>query len=344
MSLSKQQQIVFGAAGGAFVLALCGLGYFLYNSNANRVQADENLTNAYATFKQYYEAKVFPSKKSIDSVKTNANNFAVWYDAAYQLASQGDKVFAEETPPIFKQRLQSEVRRMRDYAGNTPDGKIASASFLFGFEQYLGESGILPDTADVPQLAIQLDSISNIVDLFAEAGVLGISKVERLTALPSANKSVKKEDDNRPRRSVKNKKDAAEEAPAYTVQRYGFSIMVRPQSFVNMLNDLTAAQRFVVIEKFSFRQSADTIVNKLTAESDAKEKKSGAGRRGRRNFIPAAKEETKPEVKGDDRLVVDPELDAPIQVELTLAVYDFGRANQVAAPVADAAETKKEVK
>ncbi len=327
MSLSKQQKVIFGASGGVFALAFCGLGYLLYDSNVKRTEAEENLTSAYATFKQYYDAKVFPSKKSIDSVKTNALSFTTWYDSAYQLAASGDKVFADETPPIFKQRLQGEVRRMRDYAGNTPEGKIAVASFLFGFEQYLGESGVLPDVADVPQLAIQLDSISTIVDLFADAGVLEVQKVERLTALPSAQKKEKQE----PSRSARGnkKKDAEEQTPLYTKQQYAFTIMVRPQSLVNMLNDLTGNKRFIVVENLSFKQSADTIVNKLTSDAEAKSGKPGARRSRRGNIfaqLAEQKEEKKPEVKGDNRLVVDPELDAPIQVELKLAVYDFGQA------------------
>ncbi len=328
MSLSKQQKIIFGTSGGVFALAFCGLGYLLYDSNTARVQADENLTSSYATFKQYYEAKVFPSKKSIDSVKTNATSFTAWYDSAYQLASEGDKVFAEETPPIFKQRLQSEVRRMREHSGNTSDGKIAASTFLFGFEQYLGESGVLPDVADVPQLAVQLDSISTIVDLFAEAGILEVQKVERLTALPSAKKTAKKED----ARGARGKKNAEEQAPAYTKQQYAFTVMARPQSLVNALNDLTGNKRFIVVEDISFKQSADSIVNKLTANADAKSGKPGV-RRSRRGSMFAQmaekKEEKKPEPKGDDLLVIDPELDAPIQVELKIAVYDFGRAKSV---------------
>ena len=55
--------------------------------------------------------------------------------------------------------------------------------------------------------------------------------------------------------------------------------------------------------------------------------------------------------KKEDRLVVDPELDAPVQIDMTVTVCDFGRAE----PAADAgkgegdkaakpAETKKEAK
>ena len=111
---------------------------------------------------------------------------------------------------------------------------------------------------------------------------------------------------------------------------------------------MTSDIRFTVVSKFAFRQAADMIVDKLNAAEAALAKKDApvAGRRRRRR---SAADEPPPEetVKKDDRLVVDPELDAPVLVDMTVTVYDFGKAEVSAAgkaaePVAQA--SGKEVK
>ena len=65
---------------------------------------------------------------------------------------------AAEEPSVFKQRLQAEVRRMGELPGGV-NGRIATPGCLFGFEQYLGENGILPPSAEVPRLSEQLAAI-----------------------------------------------------------------------------------------------------------------------------------------------------------------------------------------
>ena len=105
MSLSKQQKLgVIGA--GVFVLCAGGLGFGAYLAWSGRCEAEEKLEAAVGGFRSHYEAAVFPSKRSLDSVLSNKVSYTDWHASALALAARGDRKFPVELPPIFKQRLQ----------------------------------------------------------------------------------------------------------------------------------------------------------------------------------------------------------------------------------------------
>ena len=217
MSLSKQQKLgVIGA--GVFVLCAGGLGFGAYLAWSGRCEAEEELEAAVGGFRSHYEAAVFPSKRSLDSVVSNKVSYTDWHASALALAARGDRKFPVELPPIFKQRLQREVRRMAALAGGV-EGKIAAPAFLFGFEQYLGEGGVLPQEQDVPRLTVQLDTITQVVDMFAEVGVLEVKAIQRIE-----QKAAAEEEDDGARRPAKAKKGAGKEAdaPQETCLAYAF--------------------------------------------------------------------------------------------------------------------------
>ncbi len=330
MSLSKQQLLgVIGA--GAFVLGAGGLGFLVYSAWSERGEAEENLQSAAGGFQAHYNAPVFPSRKSLDSVTSNKTAYAVWLAEAQTLAAKGDKVFSAETPPIFKQRLQREVRRMAALPGGV-EGKIAADNFLFGFEQYLGEGGVLPKDADVPRLAQQLDAITQVTDLLAEVGVLEIKSIRRVEP------KVADADEDRGSRKKAKKAEKDEDAPKVTTLEYAFEFTTHPAALVEALNHLTACPRFITVKNLAFRETSDMIVERLNAVEAAKDQKTShrTTRRGRGRGA-----QTAPTAPAEiDPLVVDPELDAPLLVSFTLEVRDFGRgvapapAAEVAAPVA----------
>lgn len=330
MSLSKQQML--GAIGaGVFVLCAGGLGFGVYMAWDGRCEAEEELESVSGKFKGHYSAPVFPSKVSLDSVKSNLTSYTAWYETAAALAARGDRRFADETPPIFKQRLQGEVRRMLALEGGV-EGRIADPGFLFGFEQYLGEGGVLPKSEDVPRLAVQLDTIATVVDIFAEAGILELKAVKRI------EEKAKSDEDEEPR-AKRGKKGADEgEAPQETCLKYAFEFTTRPAALVASLNRLTSIDRFMTVKNLSFRQTADVIVEHLNAAENAETQKASgkAGSGGRRGRRGAAAETSRAGAGEVDPLVVDPELDAPILVSFTLEVRDFGRAK----PTAPSAEEK----
>ena len=164
MAMSKGKMLA-GVAGGIFVVAAGVLGYLLYDAYATRVETEQELEDEISAFRRYNNAPVFPSRKSIAAVASNRADYAAWLGVANAFAARGDKSFPkDETPASFKQRLSEEVRRLASLPGGV-DGHLAASGFLFGFEKYLGESAVLPDSADVPRLAVQLDTIARFADI-----------------------------------------------------------------------------------------------------------------------------------------------------------------------------------
>ena len=343
MSMTKQQ-MVGAVCGGVFVLCAGAMGWFLYDAATQRAEAEEQLVNERDAFTRFNDSAVFPSKKSIADVKSNETSYAEWHAAALALAARGDRpVVVPEEPSVFKQRLQAEVKRLSELPGSV-GGKICANGFFFGFEQYLGESGVLPQAADVPRLTVQLDTISRVVDMFAEAGVCEVKSIQRIEAKAD-------EDEDAPRAKKKGAKKATDEdaGPKMTCLEYGLEFTVRPSAFVKVFNGLTADTRFCVVRNVSFKQSSDTIIDRLAAvEAAAAQAASAsqAGARRRRRGASAQQDDAqkKPEEKKIDRLVSDPETDAPVQVSLTLAVYDFGMGAQTKPTAEEPVPEKKEEK
>ena len=70
MNPDKVKKIGFGAL-GVWVLLAGGLGYLAYDAASTRAEADEKLEEENNAFRRFNEAPVFPSKGSIESVKSN---------------------------------------------------------------------------------------------------------------------------------------------------------------------------------------------------------------------------------------------------------------------------------
>jgi len=335
MALTKQQTM--GAVGGGvFVLCAGVLGWLLYSAWSERSEAENGLADETETFMNYNREAVFPSKGAIATVNSNKASYAQWCSNAVAFAARGDRAFAAKNGSDFKDEMVKVVNRLAGLRGGA-NGKIVLAGSVeanFGFEEYLGDNGKIPDDADVPRLAVQLDTIREAVEFFAEAGVLQVTAVRRV-----APKVEDPEDD----RGSKKKKKAAEavqdeDAAKRTCLEYVFEVMTRPAGFVAMLNRFTSATRFYVVKDLEFKESADMILDRIAAAENAaaqlkKASEPAGGRRRRRGGLEAAAET--PVAKKMDRVIVDPELDAPLSVKFTLAVHDFGCGNVAAEPAAD---------
>ena len=332
MSLSKMQIVSIASISG-FVLASGALGWFLYDSYTTRSEQEEELEAQTASFQRLNDAPVFPSKKTIAEAKTNQLALAEWRDAARAFAARGDKKLADETPPIFKQRLADAVRKMRALPGSV-GGKIAGPSFQFGFDAYLGEGGVLPDVKDVPRLAAQLDVIKHVVVTFYKAGVLEVKEVTRIDPPPQDESQAK---GNKKKRVVKKDKEA--EGPKPVCLEFGLVFMARPDAVVKTLNAFSSDSRFLVVKNFALKTPVDDIVSRMDAAEQAAAAAASAaasgGRRRRRGLsvdhAPAAAEN--PEVQ-IGALIADPEFGSPAQVEITLAAWDFGTGGAANVPAA----------
>ena len=281
---------------GLWVVLAGGLGYMAYDASSSRTEAEATLEEENSAFNRFNSAPVFPSAPSIASVKSNEMSLSIWYDTAFSLAQRGDKEIPLETPPVFKQRLQSTVRRLQSLNGEV-SGKLSQPTFYFGFDKFLGEADALPQSADIPVLAAQLDFIESFAEMLAEAGVMEVKSLVCVPQNPEDTECARHLD-------------------------YKITFASRPAGIVKAINALAASTRFVSIDGFSFRETGDSITPRLA--SDGKKDEASGGRRGRRGRRGAAVEEEKlDDSRKENRVVTNPSANAVFDVSMTVKVYDF---------------------
>ena len=281
---------------GLWVVLAGGLGYMAYDASSSRTEAEATLEEENSAFNRFNSAPVFPSVPSIASVKSNEMSLSIWYDTAFSLAQRGDKEIPLETPPVFKQRLQSTVRRLQSLNGEV-SGKLSQPTFYFGFDKFLGEADALPQSAEIPVLAAQLDFIESFAEMLAEAGVMEVKSLVCVPQNPEDTECARHLD-------------------------YKVTFASRPAGIVKAINALAASTRFVSIDGFSFRETGDSITPRLA--SDGKKDEASGGRRGRRGRRGAAVEEEKvDDSRKENRVVTNPSANAVFDVSMTVKVYDF---------------------
>ena len=297
---------------GVWVLLAGVLGYTAYDASSVRAEAEETLQSENDAFNRFYNAPVFPSAASIASVKSNEMAWSIWYDTAFSLAGRGDKDMPVETPPVFKQRLQTTVRRLQSLNGEVA-GKLSQPTFYFGFEKFLGETDALPQADEIPLLATQLDFIESFAELLAESGVMEVKSLVRVPQNPDDEECARHLD-------------------------YKVTFAARPSGIVKAVNALANSIRFTAVTGFSFRETADSISPRLA--SDGKKEESAGGRRGRRGRrgAPVEEEPKVDESRKENRVVTDPSANAVFEVSMTVKVYDFR------APPENADKSKKKKK
>lgn len=281
---------------GLWVVLAGGLGYLAYDASSSRTEAEATLDEENSAFNRFNNAPVFPSATSIASVKSNEMAWSIWYDTAFSLAHRGDKDIPLETPPVFKQRLQSTVRRLQALNGEV-SGKLSQPTFYFGFDKFLGETDALPQSAEIPVLAAQLDFIEGFAEMLAEAGVMEVKSLVCVPQNPEDTECARHLD-------------------------YKVTFASRPAGIVRTINALATSTRFVSIDGFSFKETGDSITPRLS--SDGKKDEASGGRRGRRGRRGAAVEEEKvDDSRKENRVVTDPSANAVFDVSMTVKVYDF---------------------
>jgi hypothetical protein len=197
---------------------------------------------------------------------------------------------------VFKQRLQSTVRRLQSLNGEV-SGKLSQPTFYFGFDKFLGEADALPQSAEIPVLAAQLDFIESFAEMLAEAGVMEVKSLVCVPQNPEDTECARHLD-------------------------YKVTFASRPAGIVKTINALAASTRFVSIDGFSFRETGDSITPRLA--SDGKKDEASGGRRGRRGRRGAAVEEEKvDDSRKENRVVTNPSANAVFDVSMTVKVYDF---------------------
>ena len=346
MSMTKQQKI-YACLGGAVGVCALALGWFLYSAYADYQAAlegdEEEGTEGLIAAKEknnkfYTQSKPFPSSDSIKQIQSNKTVYAEWINRATVMAARGDC----PPPPsdldgtVFKQNLFEQVTRMQKYPGGV-NGRICSDKFLFGFDQYLGEAGKTPEQLELMKLYAQFVTITNVVDLFRESGVLEIRKIERV----EVQEDVENANARGGQRNRDGKGKAGQNAAALEPKYFDFNLeyVVRASSFVKVLNGLAKSQRFYVVSNLSFEQEGESLKARLDRIESASSGGNSSSRDHRRGRGRDRSQENREEIASG--IVTNPET-TPILVRMKLSAYDFGKSK--AQVEAAATSSKKEGK
>jgi len=324
MNMSKNQ-IVMCAIGGVTLVAAGVLGYLAFDSYSAKGEAVEEREAAVSSVQRLLRADVSPVKESELAYRKNSDTLAGWTEAALATAAVGDKaVKADVNPAAFKQKLVDEARALSELPGGV-DGKIMKDVSAFGFPEFVSGDK-LPEQAMLPQLQRQWGDVCYVVEKLQSCGVVEVVKI---APAAQASQAAQPQKEEKPKKGKKKQKNAEEEKPAYTVEKYDVQFRAKPAAFVKAVNVLATCDRFVVVDSMSFAREGDMIAAALgegpKTQSAAASQPSG---RRRRRSQSAEQEQQAAEEQGAEKtgVATDPEKESPFLVTMEVSTYDFGSA------------------
>ena len=333
MNLSKNQ-IVMLAIGGVALVASAVLGYFAFSAYSAKSEATESAQSDSSAVRALLGAAISPDAASIAAVKKNSDALAGWTEAALSTASAGDRLIDPDlNEAACKQKLVDEARMLSALPGGV-EGKIMKDVSAFGFPDFVSGDK-LPEKAELPRLQRLWGDVCTLVKTLSDCGVIEVVHVGPTVLKQQAQATAEPKKDAKRTRN-RRKKDAEEEKPAYTEEKYAIDFRAKPAALVRVVNALATSQRFFVVETLDFAREGDMIAKAL-GEGDkrgAAEQQSTRPRRKRRGEQAGFGEEKAADgaEESDNGIVNDPEKEEPFLVHAVVATYDFGLA---AKPVSD---------
>ena len=350
MNLSKNQIVMLSIGGAALVVAAV-LGYFAFSAYSAKSEAAEAAQSDSSAVRALLGAAISPDATSIAAVKKNSDALAGWTEAALSTASAGDRLIDPDlNEAACKQKLVDEARALSGLPGGV-DGKIMKDVSAFGFPDFVSGDK-LPEKAELPRLQRLWGDVCTLVKTLSDCGVIEVVHVGPTVLKPQAQATAEPKKDTKTNRRQRKRKDAEEEKPAYTEEKYTIDFRAKPAALVKVVNALATSQRFFVVETLDFAREGD-MIGKALGEGDnkrgASEQQSSRPRRRRRGDQTGFGEEKPADgaEESNNGIVNDPEKEEPFLVHAVVSTYDFGLA---AKPVADgsaepaAAEGVKEEK
>ena len=350
MNMSKNQ-IVMCAIGGVTLVAAGVLGYLAFDAYSAKGEAVEERESAASSVQRLLRADVSPVKESELAYRKNSDTLAGWTEAALATAAVGDKaVKADVNPAAFKQKLVDEARALSELPGGV-DGKIMKDVSAFGFPEFVSGDK-LPTKDQLPRLQRQWGDVCTLVKTLSDCGVVEVVRIEPgAAAKQQAQASAEPKKDAKKSKKRKKGKDAEDEKPAYTEEKYAIDFRAKPAALVKAVNALAASQRFIVVESLDFVREGD-MIGKALGEGDKKgaadQQASSRPRRRRRGAeqpefgADAATPDASAEA--DNGIVNDPDKEEPFLVKAIVLTYDFGSAAQASGGETAGAEDAKENK
>ena len=324
MNMSKNQ-IVMCAIGGVTLVAAGVLGYLAFDSYSAKGEAVEEREAAVSSVQRLLRADVSPVKESELAYRKNSDTLAGWTEAALATAAVGDKaVKADVNPAAFKQKLVDEARALSELPGGA-DGKIMKDVSAFGFPEFISGDK-LPEQAMLPQLQRQWGDVCYVAEKLQSCGVVEIVKI---APAAQASQAAQPQKDEKPKKGKKKQKNAEEEKPAYTVEKYDVQFRAKPAAFVKAVNILATCDRFIVVDSMTFAREEDMIAAAL---GEGAKTQSAApqpsGRRRRRSHAAEQEQQSEEQAAEKTGVATDPEKESPFLVTMVVSTYDFGSAKK----------------
>ncbi|MBQ3747272.1 MAG: Amuc_1100 family pilus-like protein [Kiritimatiellae bacterium] len=346
MNISKNQ-IVMLSIGGVSLVVLAVLGYLAFDAYSAKSEATESSESNAAAVRSLLGAAISPDPASVAAVNKNRDALAGWTEAAVSTVAAGDRVIAADVnEAAFKQKLVDEARTLSNLPGGV-DGKIMKDVSAFGFPDLVAGDK-LPEKAELPRLQRLWGDVCTFVKTLSDCGVIEVVRIEPgIAKQPQAAAEPKDAKRSRNRR----RKDAEEEKPAYTDEKYVVEFRARPAALVKAVNALATCERFIVVETLDFSREGDMIGKALgegSKRSSDAEQQSSRPRRRRRGAAEAefGADAAEQNIAADagKSVVNDPAKEDQFLVRAIITTYDFGSAAKVAADEAAPASVAEDGK
>lgn len=327
--INRQKGIIIGV-GVVLGVACLGISILFVKAFSTSREAAQQRDSAYEQLKSLYQAKVFPKDENIRRIKDDQKELEAWESNVSNFLAKASIRADDLTPVRFKQALQKTVQTLASKKSPLLLKSYVVEGFKFGFDRYLGDSDSLPQTADVPKLAQQLQIIQSVVTELYEANITKLTSVEReVFEAETTEKTARTGPPRRPPAAASRpgQRNTVTPGPVasdgvspvlsalLTRQRLTFGFQAKPSALMNVLNRLAAMDAFAVISSVEFTKAGDSIGaaeerKKSTVKSSDEAKKSGSA-------ATAAPELMR------DRLVTDPEREPPLDVIVSVDIYLF---------------------
>ena len=331
--MNKTKMILAGTGGaiGLVVLVLAFLVWQAFSAKTAALEGDyeegvDGLETVESRAQSLSRKPVYPCKESLSAIEENLTLVEDWRKDGLALAARGDKVFDATTPAAFKTFLVSDAKRIAELPGGVA-GKLVKPDFAFGpFKDYISE-GKMPAEAELAELQRKWDDVATIAGILSKCGASELVDVQFAAKASEVTGAQDKRDARGKGDKRKGKSNNQTIKQSINSQSYVFTFLARPPAFVRTINELTANERFITVDAFTFDRESDVIAEALGGDEKKEDSAASGGRRGRRgrrgsgDAASRPLEEEKSELKNG--IITDPFLDAPLKAVMTVSVHDF---------------------
>lgn len=341
----NKTKIIILSLGGFFLIGALAFGWFIYQAMDEHSSIVDDLDSKRNSAERLTHGDIYPSPAAKAAVDENRRAYETWMESSRTLATAGDLVLPETTPPAFKTQLIDDAKELSLLPGGI-DGKIVKPEFTFGFKDFIA-GGVLPSAANLPRLQREWNDVTNVVRQLAAAGIIEIVNIA--VAAPVEPPKPKPVAARRAKKRVAGKAAAAAPATARVVApepdltTMTVEFRTAPEGLVAALNRLVADRRYIAISDLTFEREKDEIVEKLGGDQkkDAKTQKRKLSMKAKRLEEKRAKENKDKKEDAQTGVIVDPQGIAPYKVKMTLSVADF-RTGEKAEEVEESAAEEEE--